>query len=416
MTRLESGALAPQPRVALAGGARRLGAARSWTTRCRTGRSTVELPADLPLVQVDGVLLEQVFVNLLENAARYTPPRRADRACSASRADGRGDGRGRRTGPGLPPGSEERVFEKFYRGTPADARGVGPRAGDLPRHRRGARRARSSAENRAGRRRRLPLRAARWRAAARLPVEEAVELSRRRARRQRGPLILVVEDELPIRALPAHDAAGRATASSRRAPAPQALSRPPRAAAGRWSSSTWACRTWTAWRSRAGCASGRPRPIIVLSARGQEQEKVAALDAGADDYLTKPFGMGELLARIRVALRHARAPAPPRSTRASRSATCTSTSAARRVSRRRPRGPPHAAWSTSCWSRWSSTPARCSRTASCCTRSGGPAPASSALPARLHGPAAPQDRGGPGEPAVPAHGAGRGLPARGGVK
>jgi len=45
-------------------------------------------------------------------------------------------------------------------------------------------------------------------------------------------------------------------------------------------------------------------PIIVLSARGQEQDKIAALDAGADDYLTKPFGMGELLARIRVALRH----------------------------------------------------------------------------------------------------------------
>ena len=45
-------------------------------------------------------------------------------------------------------------------------------------------------------------------------------------------------------------------------------------------------------------------PIIVLSARGMESDKVAALDAGADDYLTKPFGVGELLARIRVALRH----------------------------------------------------------------------------------------------------------------
>ena len=44
-------------------------------------------------------------------------------------------------------------------------------------------------------------------------------------------------------------------------------------------------------------------PIIVLSARGQEHDKVAALDAGADDYLTKPFAVGELLARIRVALR-----------------------------------------------------------------------------------------------------------------
>jgi len=45
-------------------------------------------------------------------------------------------------------------------------------------------------------------------------------------------------------------------------------------------------------------------PIIVLSARDQEQEKVAALDAGADDYLTKPFGVSELLARMRVARRH----------------------------------------------------------------------------------------------------------------
>lgn len=45
-------------------------------------------------------------------------------------------------------------------------------------------------------------------------------------------------------------------------------------------------------------------PIIILSARGQEKDKIIALDAGADDYLTKPFGMGELLARIRAALRH----------------------------------------------------------------------------------------------------------------
>ena len=45
-------------------------------------------------------------------------------------------------------------------------------------------------------------------------------------------------------------------------------------------------------------------PIIVLSAREQEQDKIKALDAGADDYLTKPFGAGELLARIRVAIRH----------------------------------------------------------------------------------------------------------------
>jgi two-component system KDP operon response regulator KdpE len=46
-------------------------------------------------------------------------------------------------------------------------------------------------------------------------------------------------------------------------------------------------------------------PVLVISARGQERDKVEALDAGADDYLTKPFGTEELLARMRVALRHA---------------------------------------------------------------------------------------------------------------
>jgi two-component system KDP operon response regulator KdpE len=49
-------------------------------------------------------------------------------------------------------------------------------------------------------------------------------------------------------------------------------------------------------------------PIIVLSARGREQDKIDALDAGADDYLTKPFSFGELMARIRVALRHRKDP------------------------------------------------------------------------------------------------------------
>jgi two-component system KDP operon response regulator KdpE len=50
-------------------------------------------------------------------------------------------------------------------------------------------------------------------------------------------------------------------------------------------------------------------PIVVLSARGQEADKVAVLDAGADDYLTKPFGVDELNARLRVALRHSARPA-----------------------------------------------------------------------------------------------------------
>ena len=52
-------------------------------------------------------------------------------------------------------------------------------------------------------------------------------------------------------------------------------------------------------------------PVLVLSAVGDEQEKVAALDAGADDYVTKPFGIDELLARLRAALRRADTPTAP---------------------------------------------------------------------------------------------------------
>ncbi len=51
-------------------------------------------------------------------------------------------------------------------------------------------------------------------------------------------------------------------------------------------------------------------PIIIISVREQEQDKVAALDAGADDYLTKPFGIGELTARLRVAMRRSTLPEP----------------------------------------------------------------------------------------------------------
>ena len=53
-----------------------------------------------------------------------------------------------------------------------------------------------------------------------------------------------------------------------------------------------------------GVRAWSPVPLIILSARSQESDKISALDAGADDYLVKPFGVGELLARIRVALRH----------------------------------------------------------------------------------------------------------------
>ncbi len=67
----------------------------------------------------------------------------------------------------------------------------------------------------------------------------------------------------------------------------------------------WGFPISTAWTSSASVrGSGSKMPIIVLSSRAGERGKVEALDLGADDYVTKPFGIAELVARIRTALRH----------------------------------------------------------------------------------------------------------------
>jgi two-component system KDP operon response regulator KdpE len=74
--------------------------------------------------------------------------------------------------------------------------------------------------------------------------------------------------------------------------------------------SAWAARTsFDGIEVIDGIRAWSAIPIIVVSARSQETQKIAALDAGADDYLTKPFGVEELLARVCVALRHAARPA-----------------------------------------------------------------------------------------------------------
>jgi two-component system KDP operon response regulator KdpE len=118
-----------------------------------------------------------------------------------------------------------------------------------------------------------------------------------------APLILVVEDEPPMQrflhnALASHDYRLVEVGTMREALA-QAAGRHPDVILldlglpdGDGLDATKQIREW----SRT--------PIVVLSARGLESDKIAALDAGADDYLTKPFSVGELLARIRVALRH----------------------------------------------------------------------------------------------------------------
>jgi two-component system KDP operon response regulator KdpE len=119
-----------------------------------------------------------------------------------------------------------------------------------------------------------------------------------------GPLVLVVEDEPPVRrflraALASHGyrvvEAGGVREAEQLAPGhnPAVFLLDLGLPDGDGVQLTRRIREW----SRA--------PIIVISARGREEDKVDALDAGADDYLTKPFGVNELLARLRVALRHA---------------------------------------------------------------------------------------------------------------
>jgi len=123
-----------------------------------------------------------------------------------------------------------------------------------------------------------------------------------------GPRILVVDDERAIRrflaaSLTAHGYIVREAGSGEEALSEVMAQRPDVIILDLWLPGidgvevTRRLREWT------------QTPIIVLSVRDDEQTKVVALDAGADDYLTKPFGVGELLARVRAALRHV-APSP----------------------------------------------------------------------------------------------------------
>ena len=114
-------------------------------------------------------------------------------------------------------------------------------------------------------------------------------------------------------------------------------------------------------------------PIVVLSARGSERDKVAALDAGADDYVSKPFGMDELLARLRAAVR--RATAGPTTRRPSRTDDFTVDLAAKQVLDAAGAPSTSRRSSGSCSRCSCATAASSSASASCCRRCGVPATA-----------------------------------------
>ena len=247
----------------------------------------VAIGDDLPLVDVDHLLIGQVLANLLDNAARHAPPDTAITVSAVRCATTVSSSSPSRTRALAYPGASGPM--SFGCSTAAGTRAAPESACRSPRpsSRRTARRS-GSRTHRPG----APASASRCRRRASPPSRALIGTGpcrRRRPGPASGPA-----DRLSARS---------GTPCSWRPRASRASPRPP-SARPTSSSSTSVCPTSTAWRCAGGSASGATCPIIVLSADGTEDRKIAALDGGADDYMTKPFGMGELEARLRVALRH----------------------------------------------------------------------------------------------------------------
>ena len=229
------------------------------------------------------------------------------------------------------------------------------------------------------------------------PVAEAV-----------SPRVLVVDDDAPLaRALAINLRGPRLRVETPRRG--QRARAPPRPPPGPRRPRPRTARTWTASTCSTACAAGRARRSSCCRPATARREKVAALDAGADDYVTKPFGMDELLARVRAALRRAR---PARDEPVVGPTRSPSTS--------RPSGSPRDGGEVRLTpTEWHLLevlvrhPGRSSPSASCCRRSGArPTPPRRTTCGSTCA-AAPQAGAGAGPPPPPAHRARHGLPLRG---
>ena len=250
------------------------------------GSDRVDVVGESPLVNVDPVQIQRVLANLVENALEVLASGR-----SCARSDHRdapgGDRADRRPGAGLDESELERVFEPFYRsGTATSARAPGSGLA-IARGFAAANGGRVWAESKPGQGATF---------ASRCPCRGAGGAARMKQR------VLVVDDEPQIlRALgttlrgagfdvdTADTAEGALAAAAAHPPAAVILDLVLPDGSG-----TDVCRELRTWTDA---------PVIVLSAVGEEREKIAALDAGADDYVTKPFSVDELLARLRAVLR-----------------------------------------------------------------------------------------------------------------
>ncbi len=277
---------------------------------------TKRIPGDLPLVPLDGVLIEQVLFNLIDNALKYSPAGSPleisahvdDRNVAVEVAD---------RGPGLTEAERDQVFEKLYRGTASKHGGRGAGLG-LPI---------AQAIVEAHRGNDLGPQPAGWRGRLRVqpPAGRVSALSPPRRRRGNGmnpaePIvgspgaapsslaarILVIEDDTPMRHFLRTALSSRGyrvtEADTGQTGLDAILALPPDLIL-----LDLGLPDMDGMTLLENVREWSQVPVIILSARGQEAAKVAALDSGADDYVTKPFGIPELLARIAVSLRHASA-------------------------------------------------------------------------------------------------------------
>ena len=249
----------------------------------------------------DANLLEQVLFNLLDNAQKYGG---GGRVTVHARRDGAmvllsvTD-----EGPGVKPADLERIFEKFYRGGRADGRKTGTGLGlSISRGLIEAMGGRIWAESPAARRRGT-------RVVIAMPAAEAPR--NRQGGAMSGARILIVDDEPQILRFLRPRSKPRATHVLHAGTGHEAL----RLIANAAPDLIVLDLGLPDMDGKEVIGKARqftPAPIVVLSAREREAEKIAALDLGADDYVEKPFAIGELLARLRAALRHAKTGAAPK--------------------------------------------------------------------------------------------------------
>ena len=269
----------------------------------------VEIDPAMPLLRLDAMLMEQVIFNLIDNACKYSPPGTPVTVWTALR-DGHAVIEVCDQGPGIPAEDRERVFDMFYRVEEGDSRaaGTGSGPGDLPGHRgspwrphlrptRPERRRHLHRDPPAGGRADQPAGPAGR--SGRMILANPERLGQRSAAMLK---ILVIDDEPQIRkflrisltatgykVVEAETGAQGAEAAKTERPDLVILDLGLPDLDGQ--------EVITLIREHSQV------PIIVLSVRADETDKVEALDRGADDYVVKPFGIGELMARVRAASR-----------------------------------------------------------------------------------------------------------------